>query len=252
VEISMPMSLHLAPINDDPHLCAAMFGPLVLGGLADAPVSFRGSETALEEWIRPVPGLPSPQLLPRPLAFTARGLKRSGREVEVTFIPLYRIVDEAFGVYFPVNAPAEQDPEYDARKPGIIDEVFIGDPESESEHALAGEETSSGTGSNRNWRHAVGGWFSYKLKASAPCVLCVQFWGDETGARAFEILADGEKIAAVSLARGRPGKFYWREFPIPEAIARRRSEITVRFQARPGNIAGGVFHVMMVRAHGNG
>jgi len=58
VEMRMPMSLHLAPINDDPALCAVMYGPLALAGLveswplpADWPQSVFTGDTKHLAWI---------------------------------------------------------------------------------------------------------------------------------------------------------------------------------------------------------
>lgn len=85
---------------------------------------------------------------------------------------------------------------------------------------------------------------SFRMKAGAPCAVACLFWGDEVGPRDFDVLVDGRKIAPFSLARNRPGRFFWQEFPVPEEATAGKEAVTVRFQARPGNIAGGVFHLM--------
>ncbi len=86
-----------------------------------------------------------------------------------------------------------------------------------------------------------------KTPEGAPCVLGAQFWGDEAGARDFDVLADGKAFASVSLGRDRPGRFYFREIEVPEDLIRGKEEVTFRFQAHPGNTAGGVFHLMTLR-----
>ncbi len=45
-----------------------------------------------------------------------------------------------------------------------VDSVNPGAQQSETDHKLQGDKTSSGDFSDRKFRHAVDGWFSYELK----------------------------------------------------------------------------------------
>jgi uncharacterized protein len=73
---------------------------------------------------------------------------------------------------------------------------------------------------------------------TSTCQLVGIYWGGETGARTFDILADGVKIATQSLQNDRPGQFFEVTYAILEELTSGKSKITVRFQARPGNTAG--------------
>jgi hypothetical protein len=55
------------------------------------------------------------------------------------------------------------------------------------------------------------------------------------------------KIAAQSLHNDKPGKFFEVAYAIPEELTRGKTKITVQFQARPGNTAGGFFGLRVVR-----
>ncbi|MCR4415252.1 MAG: glycoside hydrolase family 127 protein [Thermoguttaceae bacterium] len=266
LDIVLPMGLHLHPMPDDPTVVAVMYGPLVLAGRlgtqGPAPEQLRAATPAPQgkpaaapwfvadgddpsAWIRPVAG--------RPLEF-----RTVGQSVDVTLVPLCRLFGECYAVYWNVyrrGSPAHQarlaDDRRRARRAArTVDAVEIGDPSSESQHDFRGERTESGAGGAGRWRHATaGGWFSYRLKvpADTPTVLCCTYWGGDTPPRRFDILIDGTPIATQELDRNRPGEFFDVEYPVPPELTRGKSQITVRFQARPGNIAGGVFGLALLR-----
>jgi len=58
---------------------------------------------------------------------------------------------------------------------------------------------------------------------------------------------DGEKIATQTLNRNKPDEFFAVEYPIPEKLTAGKQQVTVTFQAHPGNIAGGLFDLRMLR-----
>jgi DUF1680 family protein len=117
LEVSFPMSLHVAPMPDDDSVQAIMYGPLVLAGKLGTegltPAVLRAGPTrprtipeyqaepvaapalepareALSDWIGPVPG--------RALEFRARGQER-----DVTLVPLSGVFDERYAVYWKVE-----------------------------------------------------------------------------------------------------------------------------------------------------
>ena len=114
VEVTMPMSLHLQAMPDDRRVAAVMYGPVVLAGRLGAagltPAILRAEKTAprtvpeykgepipapdlvaagptLESWVKPVAGLP--------LTFRTAGQMR-----DVDLVPLYRVIDERYAVYW--------------------------------------------------------------------------------------------------------------------------------------------------------
>ena len=116
VAVELPMHLHANPMPDDGGLQAMMYGPLVLAGdlgnegmtdelmhgdpkeqvashyITAKPVPAPGFKAAgpVEQWIKPVAG--------RPLTF-----RTSGQAQDVTLIPLNRIYDQRYAVYWRVN-----------------------------------------------------------------------------------------------------------------------------------------------------
>ena len=118
-----------------------------------------------------------------------------------------------------------------------------GEQQSETDHKLQGDKTSSGDFSQRKYRHAVDGWFSYELQVlpDQPQELWVTYWGSDGGGRVFDILVDGEKLITQTLDSQHPDKFFEEITPLPESMTRGKQRVTIKFQSHPGNFAGGVF-----------
>ena len=80
----------------------------------------------------------------------------------------------------------------------------------------------------------------------------VDYWGNESGARAFSILVDGQPLAEESLS-GKWNKeaLVSQEYPLSADLLKDKEFITVRFQSSPGKIAGGVYAVRLVMPKGS-
>lgn len=265
----MPMSLHACPMPDDKTLVAFMYGPLVLGGklggerlteeqtytsqnwysfprdkIATAP-SFVVEGDGLDAWIKPIKN--------EPLTF-----RTVGQEQDVTLIPYHKLFGERYAIYWRVYRKGSPEhkralAEEEARKQRLarlVDEVEIGATDSESAHGLEGERTASGAHLGRYWRHATsGGWFSYQMRVlpNHPMTLTCTWWGDESGERTFDISIDGVKVATQTLLHNKPGDFFEVEYEVPREVTRGKEKLTVKFQAHPGNTAGGIFGCAMLK-----
>ncbi len=122
-------------------------------------------------------------------------------------------------------------------------------PDADNDHRPRGMNTGTGEFNGRYFRDAPNsGWFSWSMTVAAdkPLSLLCTYWGDEDYARTFDILIDGQKIATQSLHHDKPGEFFDVEYPIPPEFTQGKTRVTVRFQAHPGNIAGGVFGAAIV------
>ena len=54
-------------------------------------------------------------------------------------------------------------------------------------------------------------------------------------------------MKTLSLERQKPGELFWEDIEVPEALTQGKPEVVVRLQAHPGNTAGGVFHLMLLK-----
>ncbi len=265
IEAVMPMTLRTMPLPDDANMVAVLYGPIVLAGVLKEtlpekpsqnsgnmhgfapPVSFDGyflaDPTKPSEWLRPAQGAP--------LEY-----ETVGQEHSIRFRPFYKVVEEPYGIYWRVvqkGSPQYQEildreAESKALDARVVDEVLIGNDESERAHGLQGERTASGTYHGKVWRH-TDSWFSYSLqtKGRTDLVLLCTYWGGEGGNRRFDILVEDKVIASPSLGRQAPGKFYDVEYPIPPELLQGRDKVTIKFQAKPDNTAGGIFRCALLR-----
>ncbi len=254
VELAIPMSLHAQPINDDPTLAAVMYGPLVLAGLVDetarkpgypTPV-FTGDIKEPAKWIKPVAA--------KPVTF-----RTSGQPIDVTFIPIHRVVEEHYGVYWRfAKAGSKAMAEFEAaiekirsRQRRTIDAVAIGDAASEKAHDLKGKGTQSGSHQAGAWRHAgKGGFFSYRLKVGpkAGNLVAVTYWGGDAGGRIFDILVDGRRIATQTLKKNKPGRLFTVEYTVPRELTEGKKTVVIRFEVSgKGTVAGGIFGLAVLR-----
>jgi hypothetical protein len=270
VEVTLPMGLHLDSLPDDPTLATIMYGPLVLAGelgtekLTPEMFYTKGQRDYSSGPSIEVPMLVVPDddpgawiepLSDRPLAFRTVGV---GRPEDVTLVPYHMLFGQRYSVYWRIvrdGSPehrrivAEQEARR-ARLARTVDAVEIGVRTSEQQHGFRGENTQSGFHRGRSWRHATdGGWFSYELavEPDEPMILCCTYWGSDVGARTFDVLVDGQRIATQTLNRNKPDEFFEVEHPIPAELVRGKKKVTVKFQGHPGNMAGGVFGCEMLR-----
>ena len=203
----------------------------------------------------------------QPLRFQLAG---TNSDAPVILAPLYDVVYERYTIYWPLMTRAQfaefrQNERaqfaYEARQLGeekrvdlddvTLDRVFIGDIASEQAHKFASEQSSSGGSGELNdghWRDAKA-YFSYQMKVApnVPVALRVRYYGGDAG-REFDILVDGKVIATQQLAGKRSGSPLFGVYPLSAELTRGKDHVTVRFQAKAGNTAGGVFDVRTIQA----
>ena len=124
----------------------------------------------------------------------------------------------------------------------ITDKVIIGKKSSEDEHQMKGVSTN--TGGPNTWRDASnGGWFSYTVAVTPAkqMELVLTYSSTDGGNREFEILVDNKKIAEQKLRAETFSAWIDKVYPIPFELTKGKKTVTVKVQALPGKIAGGVF-----------
>jgi hypothetical protein len=263
VELTIPMSLRLETMPDNPARVAILYGPTVLAGELEPEEQPGGvnlipalvNEAAgISNWIEPATRTSAST---GPLAFQTTG---AGRPGDVTLYPFYRMHNKRYAVYWDLLNDRQwlervtnykHELESARRLESLtVDFVQPGEPKVEREHNMQGERLESGENSGRKWRHARdGGWLSFDLKVAPdePLAVVCSYWGSETGPRTFDILADGIRIGTQSLGNDKPGEFFNVTYLIPPDLTRGKSKITVRFQAQPGNTAGGFYGVRVIK-----
>lgn len=260
LDMKIPMSLRLEAMPDNPNRAAILYGPVVLagelapedeakvGGLVFVPAMV-SENRPVAQWVKPVAG--------EPLTFRT---ERAGQPRDVTLYPFYKMHGRRYSVYWDLFTQQQwsaRSLEYAqellrARQLELMTADFAqpGAMQSERDHNMQGERTQAGEHSNRKWRHATdGGWVSFDMKVPADrgAALVVSYWGSDAGDRTFDILVDGVKVATQTLNNDKPGQFFDVTYPIPGELTLGKQKVTVRFQARPGNTAGGLYGLRMLK-----
>jgi len=117
VSLQLPLRLHVAPMPDDETVQAVLYGPLVLAGRLGTEGLTAANRRAPPTKPRTVPEYPlapvaAPQIVApaadpaswlAPVPGRALEFRTLGQPTELTLVPLYRIMDERFAVYWQVR-----------------------------------------------------------------------------------------------------------------------------------------------------
>ena len=138
--------------------------------------------------------------------------------------------------------------ELDAR---TVDAVATAEQQPEVDHNMKSERSERGHFQSEGWRDAKnGGYFAYNMdtKGEENLTLMVRYWGNESGNRSFDIMIDDKVLATENIVgKWKREAFVNAEYAIPAEWLKGKDVINVRFQSKPGTVAGGVFYVRLVR-----
>ena len=278
VDVQLPMSTRLEQMPDKSNYYAVLHGPIVLAAktrlfgderlnfLADAsrmghiaggpvcpleaaPMLVSDSIDFLRRF-KPVKG--------KPLTFTAPGLVQGAAGSATEFIPFFRLHESRYTMYWQHATPANfqrmraenaaREADWLALDALTVDQVAPGEQQPESDHFFKGEGIEAGVNGGRHWRHAKK-WFSYELtdpKGEAR-LLRLTFARADSGRR-FDIEINGVPLAEVTLAKDTAQEFYTIDYPLPASILQAKPQtLSVRFVAKPGSIAGGLYGLRLLR-----
>lgn len=276
ISLELPMRTTLERLPDGSDYVAVMHGPIVLAAPTDTTDlkglfadDSRGGHIAAGRMmpLHQVPAFvsesehPEQLILPvegKPLHFTADQLIYSPTGTAPELMPFYKVHDSRYVVYWPLMTPdrrrqilAEQ--EQTARlqqqeAEATLDYVVCGEQQPESDHFVAFGNSEIGVHMNRHWRHATD-WFSYRLRdpeLKARVLRLTLFGGDRD--RQFRVLLNNRELRTIRLDGSRGNEFYTLDIAVPDDL-RQASErtLTVRFEALPGSIAGGIYEVRLMR-----
>jgi DUF1680 family protein len=282
VQVSLPMRSTIEHLPYRPAYIAFMHGPILLGAktgtedlaglVADgsrwghiasgkrlpvdkAPVIIQDDLSRITDELAPLQG--------SPLTFAAPGLKMVN-PINVVFEPFYQIHDARYMMYWmaltstqyrsyldSIAAVEEQKLELQQR---TVDFVATGEQQPEADHAMQSSQSQTGTNLDEFWRDASnGGYFSYNLATNGETNLSlrVRYWGYEWGSRKFDIFLDDVRLLTEdNTGRWYQSKFQDVEYEIPNPMVKGKDHIRVKFQALPGNAAGAVYYLRLVKTRG--
>ena len=274
VEVTLPKSLRLESLPDNPRRASIMWGPLVLAGdlgpegargavegeALDAPAVtpvFVTDRAAVAEWLKPVGTQPG--------RFRSDGVGRepvaAGRPRDVDLMPFYKLHRRTYSTYW----DRYTQPEWEAQQADYVAEA---ERRRKLEAATLASLQPGDTASERQFNYQAGErafeqrmlgrpgrfgatWFSYDLPVDPghPMSLVVTYYScDRRGTPArFAILVDGEHVADQELRFADPMRFFDVEYAVPERLVQGKHTVTVRFQAAEGGRIATLFGLRMIR-----
>jgi DUF1680 family protein len=274
VELSMPKSLRLEPLADNPRRVSILWGPLVLAGDLGPEVErgsgrgeraappkvpvFVAAEEPVSSWLKPAGG-------PRG-GFRSDGVGREpdaeGRARDVDLVPFYRLHRRMYSTYWDLFTPAEWEEQRAAyaaeaerrRRLEAATVAYLEPGEIVFEREFnyqGGEDARPQRILGRPGRRG-GSWFSYDVPVDPahPMALVITYYSDDRrGTPAeFEIRVDGGWLADQELRLTEPPRFFDVEHPVPAELTQDKNKVTVRFQAKEGSQIATVFGLRMIRA----
>ena len=278
VDIKLPMTTTLEQMPDKSDYYAVLHGPIVLaaktqlfadeklnvladesrmGHIAQGPVCpleaaplFVSNTRNFTARFKPVKG--------QPLTFTAPGLIKGKNAGDLKLIPFFRLHDSRYMMYWPYSTPANLvatqaasarlEAERLALDDQTVDQVAPGEQQPESDHGYQADGGDSGLNKGRRWRDAAK-WFSYVLnvKKLEAKTLRLQFSSADAG-RQFDVLVNGELLAALTLEADPSQEIVTRDLTIPPAmLAASGGKLTVKFVAKPNSRAGALYGLRLMR-----
>lgn len=181
--------------------------------------------------------------------------------MEVTLEPFAKIHDARYMIYW----LALSNDGYSAYKDSLtaienekiaierrtIDFVAAGEQQPETDHAMQSEHSTAGNSNNEFYREANrDGYFSYEMKtgSESSLTLLIRYWGAEWGGRKFDIYIDDEKLLTEeNTGRWNQSRYFDVSYAIPDRMVVGKEKIRVRFQSLPGNTAGAVYFIRLLR-----
>lgn len=278
IEIELPMQSTIERLPNVPDYIAFMHGPVLLGAKTGTN-DLRGLLTGDGRWdqypggeLLPIDKAPilvdddieniANKLVPvkdEPLHFTLNVDMKNPVDVELE--PFADIHDARYMIYWLalttdgyqsyMDSLTAIENEKIALEKRTIDFVATGEQQPETDHDMQNENSGSGNTNHEFYRDASrGGYFSYEMNTNSKTDLSlnVRYWGAEWGGRKFDIYIDDEKLLTEdNTGRWNQSRFFNIEYDIPDSMLKGKSSIRVKFQALPGNTAGAVYYVRLLK-----
>jgi hypothetical protein len=179
--------------------------------------------------------------------------------------PFYRIHDSRYMIYWMwltesqyksyIDSLAVVEKERIELQKRTIDFVAPGEQQPEADHQMEKLKSNTGNFQDEFWRDARNeGFFSYNMATNSETglSLMVRYWGAEWGNRKFDIFIDNEKLVTEdNTGRWNQSQFQEVKYEIPDSMVKDKKQIRVKFQALPGNTAGAVYYIRLVRNKSN-
>lgn len=282
IEIKTPMKVTVEELPNVSNYIAIMRGPILLGAKTDmhdmpfliagdgrwehiaggSIVSVFDAPYIIGERNEILEKLNNMQAVEgKAFTYTASDLFIQDQYKNLVFEPFYQIHDSRYMMYWLamsesefenfVNEMGTEEREKLILDQRTVDYIATGEQQPESDHYMTVSNSHTGAHGGETWRDARdGGFIQYTMSTQQleDLSLMVRYWGNEGGAREFDIYVDGTKIARENLVgKWNTNEFVNVEYQIPANLLVGKNKVTIKFQGKPGNIVGGLFYIRLLR-----
>ena len=279
IEVSFPMHNSIKYLPNVPQYIALMHGPILLGmktgtedlahlvaddsrfgqyaggkklPINEAPILVNDNIEDIANQLKPVEG--------KPLHFTLSTKMENGIHNEIQ--PFFEIHDSRYMIYWLALSEtsykdylaklAKAEQERQALEARTVDKVQPGEQQPETDHKMETDRSNTGNTNDVFWRDARDGhYFSYLMQTGGNTELSLrlQFWGvGEWKTHEFDIFIDDQLLTSINnTGKYRISEFKYETFDIPAELLQGKSQIRVKFVAKPGKQIGEIYGVRLIR-----
>ena len=279
VDVSFPMHNSIKYLPNEPQYIALMHGPILLGmktgtedmahliaddsrfgqyasgkklPINEAPILINDDIEGIASQLQPVSG--------RPLHFTL-GTKMVNA-IQGELQPFFEIHDSRYMMYWLalseanyknyLDQLAQAEQERQALEARTVDKVQPGEQQPETDHKMMTDESYTGNSNDVFYRDARDGhYFSYLMQTgnNEQLSLRLKYWGvGEWKTHEFDIFVDDELVKSVNnTGKYRISEFKYETYPLPASVLKGKSQVRVKFVAKPHRQIGEIYEVRLVK-----
>jgi DUF1680 family protein len=285
VEVTFPMYNYVKYLPNEPQYIALMHGPILLAmktGTEDlahlvaddsrfgqyasgkklpvneAPILIDDNIEDIANQLTPVAG--------KPLHFNFR---KDGQLSTVNcqlsaieLMPFFELHDARYMMYWLALSEqsykgyladlARQEQERQALEARTVDKVQPGEQQPETDHKMETDRSQVGNTNDTFWRDASDGhYFSYLMQTDgmSDLSLRLKYWGvGEWKSHEFDIFVDDVLVMEVNnTGKYRISEFKYETYPIPAELLKGKTQVRVKFVAKPRKQIGEIYEVRLVK-----
>ena len=281
VDVTFPMHNSIKYLPNEPQYVALMHGPILLGmktGTEDlahlvaddsrfgqyasgkklpvneAPILINDNIDAIVTQMKDIDG--------KPLHFMLE-TKMVNRPASMVneLQPFFEIHDSRYMMYWLALSEssykdylaklAKEEEERQALEARTIDKVQPGEQQPETDHKMETDRSNVGNTNDVFWRDARDGhYFSYLMQTAGrtDLQLRLKFWGvGEWKTHEFDIFIDDQLLVSVNnTGKYRISQFKYETFDIPAQMLQGKTQVRVKFVAKPGKQIGEIYGVRLI------
>jgi len=279
VELTFPMHNSVKYLPNVPQYVALMHGPILLGmktgtedlahliaddsrfgqyasgkklPINEAPILINNHVDDIANQLQPIAG--------KPLHFALS--TRMENAIHNELQPFFEIHDSRYMMYWLalseanykgyLDGLAREEQERQALEARTVDKVQPGEQQPETDHKMETDRSHVGNSNDVFYRDASDGhYFSYLMQTNGlkDLSLRLKYWGvGEWKSHEFDIFIDDTLLLSVNnTGKYRISEFKYETYPIPAGMLEGKSQVRVKFVAKPRKQIGEIYEVRLVK-----